>query len=209
MKLLFLGPVNSGQTSLMRMRAFERLGHTVRGIHTVEPWTRTSWLKRQTQRRLQRGSLVDEINRSVREGAREFRPDLVWAEKQAFLRAETIQELRQLGAKTVYFTPDPYFSVGWKRTRLMDEAMRAFDALVYCKSYERKQYEALARPLSICRLGIVTKSTALWPPTMLDGDVLSAFRRMGASKGTLPSRSYRCRCRCQDLGQILGVPARR
>lgn len=53
---------------------------------------------------------------------------------------------RKLGARTVHFTPDPYFSLDWKRTRLTDEAMRAFDALVYCKSYEREQYEAIGKP---------------------------------------------------------------
>ena len=153
MKLLFLGPVEAGQTSLMRMRAFERLGHTVRGVHTVEPWTRASWWKRQTQRRLQRGSIVDEVNRRVLERAREFRPELVWAEKQEFLRAETIEELRKLGARTVHFTPDPYFSLDWKRTRLMDEAMRTFDALVYCKSYEREQYEGIGKPTVYMPLG--------------------------------------------------------
>lgn len=153
MKLLFLGPVEAGQTSLMRMRAFERLGHTVRGVHTVEPWTRASWWKRQTQRRLQRGSIVDEVNRRVLERAREFRPELVWAEKQEFLRAETIEELRKLGARTVHFTPDPYFSLDWKRTRLMDEAMRTFDALVYCKSYEREQYAGIGKPTVYMPLG--------------------------------------------------------
>jgi len=153
MKLLFLGPVEAGQTSLMRMRAFERLGQTVRGVHTGEPWTRTSWWKRQTQRRLQRGSIVDEVNRRVLEHAREFRPELVWAEKQEFLRAETIQEIRILGARTVHFTPDPYFSLDWKRTRLMDEAIRTFDALVYCKSYEREQYEGIGKPTVYMPLG--------------------------------------------------------
>jgi len=152
-KILFLGEIGSGQTSLMRMRAFERLGYAVRGVHTIEPWTRASWLKRQVQRRLQRGSVVDEINRSVLERAREFRPNLVWAEKQEFLRAETIEELRKLDTRCVHFTPDPYFSVGWKRTRLMDEAMAAFDALVYCKSYERKQYDALGKPVVYMPLG--------------------------------------------------------
>src|SRR6516162_8879769 len=116
MKILFLGPVNAGQTSLMRMRAFERLEHTVRGVHTVEPWTRASWLKRQMQRRWQCGSIVDEINRAVIGSARAFQPEVVWAEKQEFLRAETIKELQKLGAKTVHFTPDPYFSLDWKRT---------------------------------------------------------------------------------------------
>jgi spore maturation protein CgeB len=155
MKILFLGEISPGQTSLMRMRALGRLGHTVQGVHTVDPWTRAPWVKRQVQRRLQRGSVVDEINRLVLEGARKFRPDLVWAEKQEFLRAETIEELRKLGARTVHFTPDPYFSLDWKRTRLMDEAMKTFDALVYCKSYEREQYESIGKktvymPLGYC-----------------------------------------------------------
>jgi spore maturation protein CgeB len=153
MKVLFLGEIGSGQTSLMRMRAFERLGHTVQGVHTVAPWTRASWLMRQLQRRVQRGSVVDEINRSVLERAREFRPNLVWAEKQEFLRVETIQELLKLGARSVHFTPDPYFSLSWKRTRLMDAAMSAFDVLVYCKSYERKEYEMLGKPLVYMPLG--------------------------------------------------------
>jgi spore maturation protein CgeB len=152
-KILFLGQIGSGQTSLMRMRAFERLGHTVRGVHTTAPWTRVSWLKRQVQRRLQRGSVVDEINHSVLDRAREFRPNLVWAEKQEFIRAETIEELRKLDARSVHFTPDPYFSLDWKRTRLMDAAMGAFDALVYCKSYEREQFEVFGKPLVYMPLG--------------------------------------------------------
>ena len=153
MKILFLGPLDAGQTSRMRMRAFERLGHTVLGVHTVEPWIRASWLKRQLQRHLQRGSIVDQINDLVTCQARQFRPDVVWAEKQEFLRVETIEELRRLGTRTVHFTPDPYFSLEWKRTRLMDDAMRAFDCLVYCKSYEREQYQALGRPVVYMPLG--------------------------------------------------------
>jgi spore maturation protein CgeB len=153
MKILFLGQIGLGQTSLMRMRAFERLGHTVRGVNTVEPWTQASWLQRQTQRRMQSGSAVDAINRSVLESAREFRPNLVWAEKQEFLRAETIDEMRRLDTRCVHFTPDPYFSLDWKRTRLMDAAMGAFDVLVYCKSYEKKQYEMLGKPVVYMPLG--------------------------------------------------------
>ena len=55
--------------------------------------------------------------------------------------------------RSVHFTPDPYFTLHWKRTRLMDEAMRAFDVLVYCKSYERQDYEALGKPLVYMPLG--------------------------------------------------------
>jgi spore maturation protein CgeB len=137
----------------MRVRAFERLGHTVRKVHTADAWWQARWLARQIQRRLERGSVVDRVNGAVLRAAREFRPDLVWAEKQEFLRLETIDDLRKLGAKLVHFTPDPYFSLYWKRTRLMNLAIRAFDILVYCKSYERQDYEALGKPLIYMPLG--------------------------------------------------------
>jgi spore maturation protein CgeB len=153
LKILFLGEIGAGQTSLMRMNAFARLGHTVRGVHTIEAWKRESWLKRQLQRRFSRGSVIDRINRSVLDAARAFRPDLIWGEKQEFLYVETLVALRQLGARLVHFTPDPYFSLAWKRTPLMDKAIGCFDVLIYCKSYEREQYLALGRPLIYMPLG--------------------------------------------------------
>lgn len=153
MKILFLGPINEGQTSLMRMRALVRLGHEVRGVHTIEPWLRVSWLWRQVQRRRGRGSAVDEINSEVLQAARDFRPSLLWAEKQEYLRRETLETMRNMGCRLVHFTPDPYFSLEWKRTPLMDRALKSFDVLVYCKAYERTQYETLERPLIYMPLG--------------------------------------------------------
>jgi spore maturation protein CgeB len=153
MNILYLGEISLGQTALMRMRALDRLGHTVHGVNTIEPWKQALWVSRQVQRRLQRGSIVDDINASVLKAAREFRPDLVWADKQQFLRLETLAELKRLGARLVHFTPDPYFALDWKRTRLMDKAMQAFDVLVYCKRYEREAYEALGKPLVYMPLG--------------------------------------------------------
>jgi spore maturation protein CgeB len=153
MKILYLGEIGPGQTALMRMRAVERLGHSVKGVHTVEPWERAPWVSRQLQRRTHRGSVVNEINATILRAAQEFKPSLVWADKQQYLRAETIHELRKLGTRTVHFTPDPYFSLDWKRTRLMDDAMGAFDVLVYCKSYERAQYESLGKPVVYMPLG--------------------------------------------------------
>jgi spore maturation protein CgeB len=153
MKILYLGEIGPGQTCLMRMRALHRLGHSVAGVHTTEAWKSAGWARRQLQRRTHRGTVIDEINMSILHAAREFKPALVWADKQEYLRAETIQDLRKLGAITVHFTPDPYFSLDWKRTRLMDEAMGTFDVLVYCKSYERAQYESLGKPVVYMPLG--------------------------------------------------------
>lgn len=153
MRVLFLGQLGVGQTSLMRKRALERLGHEVFGVHTTQPWLQASWITRQVQRRIQRGSIIDAINTSVIEAASAFRPRLVWAEKQEYLRADTIERLRGLGATLVHFTPDPYFSLPWKRTALMDAAIAAFDVLVYCKSYEHTEYEATGKRVIYMPLG--------------------------------------------------------
>jgi spore maturation protein CgeB len=153
MKILYLGQIGPGQTALMRMRALVRLGHCVHGVNTTAPWTKASWLQRQVQRRTNRGSIVDEINAAALSAAREFKPELVWADKQEFLRAATVGTLRKLGARLVHFTPDPYFTVQWKRTGIMDEAIGQFDVLVYCKSYERAHYEETGRPSVYMPLG--------------------------------------------------------
>ena len=59
------------------------------------------------QRRLQRGPVIDHINRSVVEAARAFRPDLVWAEKQEYLWPETIEALKAGGARRCTSRPTP------------------------------------------------------------------------------------------------------
>lgn len=153
MKILFLGAIGEGQTSRMRMRALSRLGHTVAGYDTDRPWARASWVARQAQRRLNRGPVIDAINRAVLALAGELRPDLVWAEKQEYLRPETLDALGALGARRVHFTPDPYFWLSWRRTPLMEAAIGRFDALVYCKTYERAEFEALGKPLIYMPLG--------------------------------------------------------
>ena len=155
MKILFLGHLDEGQTTLMRMRALRRLGHEVVGIDTIRPWLEASWGQRQLQRRLQKGPIVESINSSVLAAARSFKPDLIWAEKQEFLKASTLEDLRRLGPRLLHFTPDPYFTLDWKRTRVMDQALPLFDALVYCKAYERADYQATGQlaqymPLGYC-----------------------------------------------------------
>ena len=95
MRILFLGSIGEGQTSLMRLRALRRLGHEVEGVDTFQRWQRASWTQRQMQRRLGGGSIIDGLNQDVLEAARAFRPELVWAEKQEYLRAETLEGLRR------------------------------------------------------------------------------------------------------------------
>lgn len=165
MKILFLGQIGHGQTSRMRMRALQRLGHTVQGVETNAGWHRAPWISRQLQRRLERGPIIDSMNAAVLSAAAEFRPDLVWAEKQEFLTAATVAALQKAGARCLHFTPDPYFTLTWKRTAIMDHAIAAFDVLVYCKSYEKGAYDALGRPSVYMPLGYCDETHRPFPTT--------------------------------------------
>jgi spore maturation protein CgeB len=153
MKILYLGDLGSGQTCLMRMRALQRIGHDVLGVDTVKPWKDARWLARQWQRRLGWGPIVERINRSVVQAARGFQPHLLWADKQEYLRAQTLRALTVQGIRAVHFTPDPYFTLDWKRTSLMDEALKAFDGFACCKSYELADYQNLGKPVYELPLG--------------------------------------------------------
>jgi len=194
MKILYLGDLAPGQTSGMRKRALERLGHEVRGVDTAAPWKEASWLARQTQRRLRKGSIVATINRRVDEAAREFRPNLLWADKQEYLRAGTVRALAKLGARSVHFTPDPYFTLTWKRTPVMDEALGAFDGLIYCKSYERSEYEALDKPTHTCRWVFVTRRTGHCLRMIPAGGARSGFWVAGTRGGSWGECADERRC---------------
>mgnify|MGYP001818515582 CR=1 FL=1 len=73
--------------------------------------------------------------------AQEHKPDLLWGEKQEYLKPDTVLQLRKRGVRTLHFTPDPYFTLAWKRTRLMDACLPLFDYVISCKQYEMVEYE--------------------------------------------------------------------
>lgn len=153
MKILFIGDVRDGHTSRMRMEALRRLGHDVDGVNTVTPWLNAPWLLRQVSTRTARGRIIERINAEVLRAAEMFQPRLVWCEKQEYLWPGTIERLKQSGVFVTHYTPDPYFSLDWKRTRHMDAAIGHFDALFYCKAYEEAQYKALDVPVYFLPLG--------------------------------------------------------
>ena len=103
----------------------------------------------------------------------------MWADKQQYLRTETIEAVRKLGATLIHFTPDPYFTLAWKGTRLLDEAMRAFDLLIYCKSYEQAAYAVLGNPLVDMPLDYCERAIVHCPAMTRGGDARLDFLGAG------------------------------
>ena len=137
----------------MRMLELRRLGHEIRTVDAFERWNRAGPFTRRFQQWRCAGSLVDSLNQEVLAAGREFRPQLVWAEKQEYLRPATLETLKRDGARLLHYTPDPYFALEWKRTRLMDAAISRFDYLVTSKSYELDEYRKLPARVIYVPLG--------------------------------------------------------
>lgn len=135
------------------MKALQRCGVDVAGFDTRSIWNSQSWLRRHLSTRWERGPAVDAINDGLIDLARQVKPGCIWFDKQEFIRPDTMEELKRSGISTVYYTPDPYFYLAWKRTRLMDACLPMFDLLITSKTYERDDFAGVGPPHLYLPLG--------------------------------------------------------
>lgn len=153
MKILFVGPIDKGQTSGMRMEALRELGHTIVPLNSQSGWDRSSRISRRLQQQFAAGPIVRKINSDLLKLAADAKPDLLWAEKQEYLYSKTLKALRQQGIKLLHFTPDPYFSLSWKRTRLTNACLPLFDYVLTSKRYELSDYQRVCKKVIYMPLG--------------------------------------------------------
>jgi hypothetical protein len=152
-RILFVGQLGVGQTSRMRMEVLRALGHEIVELDSQLGWSALPWPWRRAQQALAAGPTVSALNRGLLSLARARRPDLVWGEKQEYLHPDTLDDLARLGARTLHFTPDPYFTLSWKRTRLQDRCLPRYDYVLACKRYELDQYRRSCRKVVYVPLG--------------------------------------------------------
>lgn len=142
MKGLFIGQMGRGQTCEMRCAALRRLGFAMISIDSAGIWTGLSYTLRQIDQRIRHSGTVRGFNERVLAALRRERPTFVWAEKQEYLTAQVLNEIRATGALTIHYNPDPYYTLAWKQTAHTDAALAAFDVLVVTKKYELPEYAA-------------------------------------------------------------------
>lgn len=137
----------------MRMEVLKALGHAVIPLDYQARWAACSWLSRRTQQAARRGPVIKSLNKEVQQLAQQHKPDLLWAEKQEYLFPETLERLRQLDVRTLHYTPDPYFTLSWKRTALLDACMPLFDYVITSKRYELDEYRRVCQQAIFMPLG--------------------------------------------------------
>lgn len=143
MRGLFIGQLGRGQTSGMRKHALSRIGFDMAAVESGNIWESASYLARQFGERYGRGRPIAAFNQRVLDAVRSHRPAFVWAEKQTYLRAEILAQLKRDGVLTIHYNPDPYYSLAWKRNSWTDSALQQYDVLVVTKSYELETYRTM------------------------------------------------------------------
>lgn len=173
MKILFIGSLAEGQTSRMRMEVLRELGHTIIPVDSQSGWDELSRISRRLQQKFCCGHPVKKVNDEILRLAQESKPDLLWGEKQEYIYPDTLVILSKMGVRLLHYTPDPYFYLSWKQTRLSDACMPLYDYAITSKRYELDNYHRECQRVVYMPLGF---AEAVHRPVMpLDTDVRCRF----------------------------------
>ncbi len=117
MKILYASQLSPNDSSLYRLWALERLGHTVIPLNFYD-YQSSNQLLRKIVYRLSAGPGVDRLNRDLLHLAESEKPHLLWADKLLWMKPRTLHRLRQLGIPTISYMIDnpfgPRQDPGWR-----------------------------------------------------------------------------------------------
>ncbi len=142
LKILYASGLSENDSSLYRLWALERLGHTVVPLNAYAYEPRQA-IVRKVLHRLQVGPWVERLNRDVLAAAERERPDVFWADKLLSLKPSTLDRLRAMGVATVSYMIDNAFGPrrdpGW---RLYMQCIPHFDLHATQRDRNVEDYEA-------------------------------------------------------------------
>jgi spore maturation protein CgeB len=143
MKILFVGHLSEGQTSLDRLRSLRRLGQE------VVPFDLTRFesghrLLRSAQARWQPRVLLKDLNDQLVALKSDLRDlDCVWVDKGVWIFPETLEALRDAtGCRLVHYTPDS--QIISNRSRFFLESIPIYDLFITTKTFELDDYRRLS-----------------------------------------------------------------
>lgn len=107
-RILYVGSLKKGQTSLYRYLALERLGQQLIPFDLTRfnyRWGKLNALRS----RFPIGPLVAKMNASLLTAVKEEKPEVVWFDRATYFTPATIRKVKESGALTVSYTQDSPF----------------------------------------------------------------------------------------------------
>src|ERR1041384_6775669 len=107
-RILYVGPLQPGSTTLQRMHALEGLGQTPLPFDTTSYQESGRRVARSLRQRTAWGAEIRRLNSDIEKAGRSESFDWVWIDKGVWIYPETLEGLkRRNGAVLIHYTPDP------------------------------------------------------------------------------------------------------
>ncbi len=109
LRILAVSNLWQGANDYAFVRAFRRMGHSVRAVSEREYLPSWSNLPLKLARRVLRGLIVEAYNQALLREAHTLRPDMLFVFKGALAKASTIRAIRDMGTICIQYYPDTGF----------------------------------------------------------------------------------------------------
>ncbi len=163
MKILYAGNLTPNDSTLYRMWALERQGHTVVPFNAVDYLPSTA-LAHKIVFRLAAGPHVNRLNRDLLRLAEEERVDAVWADKLLGMQPATLTRLRAIGVVTASYMIDNAFGPrrdpGW---RLYRKCVPLYDLHITQRDVSIQDYKDRGA-LGVMKIQTAFEPTIHFPP---------------------------------------------
>ncbi len=141
MKILYAGSITPNDSTLYRMWALQRLGHTLVPFNVLD-FQPQSQLARKIIFRLAAGPHINRMNRDLLHLAEREAVAAVWADKVLGMQPQTLNHLREKGVVSVSYMIDNAFGPrrdpGW---RLYRKCLQLYDLHVTQREVSLQQYK--------------------------------------------------------------------
>lgn len=139
MKILYIGDVREGTTSIDRMHSLERIGHTVTPFN-VPPYESKHRIISSIQCRLHPRILLQRLNKDICHFVENSKPfDCAWVDKGVWIFPDTVEFLKKKCGRAVHYTPDP--QILYFRSHQFIKSIPIYDHIVTTKDFELGLYE--------------------------------------------------------------------
>jgi spore maturation protein CgeB len=143
MKILYAGELSSFELNCyLRMRTLQNMGYDITPFDFYK--YQAKGLEGKIQFHFGWGRNIDKLNRDFLELAEKTKPDLIWVDKGIYLRAETLQAVKQnIETKLTHLVPDDPFGYNRKGWSIFYKAIPHYDLHFVKRPYNITEYKML------------------------------------------------------------------